>query len=225
MPLDSVNPAAGATLGGVVFARVTDNKDPEGLNRVQVSFPWIDASQLSAWARVVTPMAGPARGFYALPEVDDEVLVAFEMGRPDRAVVLGAVWSKAQAAPYAPTSDANPIRAFVSPAGHRLVFDDTADAEKIIIQTADGTNKIEIDASTPAMSIAVAGDLTITSDGAVTLSAPNGDVAIDCANFKVTATGDVTLEASGALNAAAQTGMALDCTPGIKLNNTGLEVK
>ena len=38
-------------------------------------------------------MAGPARGLYVLPEVDDEVLVGFEHGRPDAPFVLGALWN------------------------------------------------------------------------------------------------------------------------------------
>lgn len=60
---------------GVISGTVTNNKDPEGLGRVQVKFPVISETDNSCWARVVSPMAGKERGLYWLPEVEDEVLV------------------------------------------------------------------------------------------------------------------------------------------------------
>ncbi len=65
---------------GVTVGLVTNNKDPEGLGRVKVKFPWLSEKEESYWARVLTLMAGNDRGMYFLPEVDDEVLVAFEQG-------------------------------------------------------------------------------------------------------------------------------------------------
>ena len=62
---------------GVTVGVVTNNQDPDGLGRVKVRFPWLSDDDESFWARVVTPMAGNGRGLYLLPEVDDEVLVAF----------------------------------------------------------------------------------------------------------------------------------------------------
>ena len=64
---------------GVVYAVVTQNKDPEGQHRVRVKFPWHDNSQESYWARIAVPMAGKDRGMAFLPEVGDEVLVAFAL--------------------------------------------------------------------------------------------------------------------------------------------------
>src|SRR5947209_79025 len=80
---DLMGPAGtGGRYYGVAFAIVTNNSDPEGLARVKVALPWMGEAAESDWARVVTPMAGPERGAYFLPEVDDEVLVAFEQGSP-----------------------------------------------------------------------------------------------------------------------------------------------
>jgi len=47
----------------------------------------------SYWARVATLMAGKKRGTFIIPEVDDEVLVAFEHGQIDRPVVIGMLWN------------------------------------------------------------------------------------------------------------------------------------
>ena len=77
----------------LVVGIVTNNNDPEGMGRVRVKFPALSDSLEGWWARVVTLNAGPRRGMYMLPEVDDEVVVAFEHGDPRRPLVLGAVFN------------------------------------------------------------------------------------------------------------------------------------
>jgi uncharacterized protein involved in type VI secretion and phage assembly len=72
---------------------VTDNKDPKDWGRVKVKFPTLTEEHASNWARVVAPGAGPNRGVYWLPEVNDEVLVAFEHGDIHRPYVIGGVWN------------------------------------------------------------------------------------------------------------------------------------
>ena len=68
---------------------VTDNEDPEGWGRVKVKFPTLTEEHASNWARVVALGAGPNRGIYWLPEINDEVLVAFEHGDIHRPYVIG----------------------------------------------------------------------------------------------------------------------------------------
>jgi len=80
---------------GVVVAVVTNNDDPEKLGRVKVKFPWLSDKNESSWARMLTPLAGQQRGFYHLPEPNDEVLVAFEFGDINRPIILGALWTGA----------------------------------------------------------------------------------------------------------------------------------
>ncbi len=77
---------------GVAIGIVTNNRDPEKLGRVKVRFPWLSDVNESAWARLCSPLAGKGRGFYYLPEIDDEVLVAFEFGDINRPVILGSLW-------------------------------------------------------------------------------------------------------------------------------------
>lgn len=72
---------------------VTNNEDPEGWGRVKVKLPTLTEEHESHWARVVTIGAGKDRGFDCLPEVDDEVLVAFENGNIHRPYVIGNVWN------------------------------------------------------------------------------------------------------------------------------------
>lgn len=72
---------------------VTDNNDPEGWGRVKVKLPTLSEKDNSNWARVVGLGAGKDRGFYCLPEVDDEVLVGFEHGDIHRPYIIGGVWN------------------------------------------------------------------------------------------------------------------------------------
>lgn len=72
---------------------VTDNKDPNGWGRVRVKFPTLTEEHASYWARVVGTGAGSSRGFDCLPEINDEVLVAFEHGDIHHPYVIAGVWN------------------------------------------------------------------------------------------------------------------------------------
>src|SRR5260370_26501721 len=83
---------------GILIGVVTDRRGAEGRGRVRVRFPYLE-DELSTWAKICSPMAGKNRGLFFRPEVDDELLVAFEMGDPRRPYVLGALWSKTDTPP------------------------------------------------------------------------------------------------------------------------------
>ncbi|MET0422238.1 MAG: phage baseplate assembly protein V, partial [Actinoplanes sp.] len=111
---------------GLVIGVVTNNDDPEQLGRVRVKFPTLSADDESAWARVAAPGAGKKRGLQWIPEVDDEVLVGFELDDTTRPVVLGGLWNR-QDTPPSPESIAGgqvKQRMLVSRADSRLVLDD-----------------------------------------------------------------------------------------------------
>ncbi len=78
----------GTRIYGVVIGVVTDVEDPDGMGRVKLKFPWLSEEAAdSGWAPIAAPMAGKERGYYYMPEIDDEALVAFEHGDfepPDR---------------------------------------------------------------------------------------------------------------------------------------------
>ncbi|PLS83071.1 MAG: hypothetical protein CYG59_02360 [Chloroflexi bacterium] len=125
---------------GLVVGIVTNNKDPEWMGRVKVKFPWLSDQDESAWARVVAPMAGPGRGFFYLPEIDDEVLVGFEHGDIHRPFVMGAMWNGKDAPPTKPGPTLGGsgnvyLRTVKTPYGHTLTFDDTPGEEKVTVET------------------------------------------------------------------------------------------
>lgn len=165
-------PDAGGRFHGVVVGVVTNNRDPDGMHRVKVRFPWLSQADDSHWARVATPMAGNGRGAYFLPEVDDEVLVAFEHGSVDHPFVIGSLWNGQDKAHENNASGSNDNRGFKSRSGHVIRLGDRAGGECVEIIDKTGNNRIVITSSNNKITIEATGDIAITSSsGKLTMSA------------------------------------------------------
>lgn len=165
---------------------VTNNEDPEGMGRVKVTFPTLTEDHDSNWARVVSIGAGPNRGFDCLPEIDDEVLVAFEHGDIHRPYILGGVWNGSDAPPNAPNQNVQDgkvrLRTIQTRTGHKIQIveeDDKAVKAGVLIQTkgghqvylSDGGGLINIQSS-GSLSIGASGTINIQAGGDMTLTAP-----------------------------------------------------
>ncbi|MDQ1097219.1 type VI secretion system secreted protein VgrG [Chryseobacterium sp. SORGH_AS909] len=80
------------------FAKVISNTDPLNQGRVQVQFDWQNGSSATEFIRVMTPDGGSSekvsknRGFMAIPEVGDQVIVNFVHQHPDRPFVMGGMF-------------------------------------------------------------------------------------------------------------------------------------
>jgi uncharacterized protein involved in type VI secretion and phage assembly len=180
----------GGTLEGVGVGIVTNNKDPEGLGRVKVRFPWRENSRESHWARVVAVGAGKDRGFYWVPEVDDEVLVVCDKKNIEHVFVIGSLWNGKDKLAGVDNSDGeNNTRLIRTRSGHEIrVFDKkgqgkvqiksekghsvTIDDQKATIEIADsgGSNKITIDVNQNGITIQSKASLTLKSQN-VTIEA------------------------------------------------------
>jgi phage baseplate assembly protein V len=125
---------------GVVIGIVKSLDDPAGQARIELQFPRISESIRSAWAPVAAPMAGKERGAFLMPEIDDEVLVAFEDGDFDHPYILGFLWNGVDI----PPETTNKNRVIKTPGGHQLRFEDTDGAKKVILKS-DGGHEVEID--------------------------------------------------------------------------------
>lgn len=138
---------------GVVIGVVVNLDDPDGLGRVQLSFPWMaDGEPLSNWARIAAPMAGAERGMQFMPEIDDEVLVAFDQGDLRFPFVLGFLWNGIDKPP-----EQEPSRRIIKTvSGHTLTFDDTDGDEKVSIETAGG-HLVDMDDAAGELTIALSG--------------------------------------------------------------------
>ena len=170
-------------ISGVRIGIVTDNDDPKDLGRVKLRFPWREADDESYWARIATLMAGDEYGSYCVPEVDEEVLVAFAGGDVHQPFVIGSLWNGEQTPPQQADED-NDIRELVSRKGHRLQFDDDDDGGRLQIETNAG-HKIELDDSEGSERI----DIVDTSG--------TNRIRLDAEKDTVSIEADKTLELSG----------------------------
>jgi len=209
---------------GITIGLVTNNQDPDGLGRVKVKLPWLSEEVESHWARVVTPMAGSGRGLYFLPEVDDEVLVAFEHGVVEFPYVLGALWNGKDKPPVTNDDGKNNLRTIRSRQGHVITLDDTEGQEKIIIRDMTGKNDIIIDSSQNTLTIQVEGDLTLRTKGKITLQSSGGDLALTGRNISLQAQQNCDIQANQSCTVQATASLALKGTAGVNINDGALEV-
>jgi uncharacterized protein involved in type VI secretion and phage assembly len=181
----------GRRIYGVCVAIVTDNKDTDGKYRIKVRYPWLPSGgaggETSGWARIATFGAGKDRGTYWLPEVNDEVLVAFEHGDIDRPVVVGTMWNSTQTVTLDNKSGKNNKRQFKSRSGHTLTFDDDADnkKEQVVLKTKAG-HVLLLDDTDLGKKIQIADD---QGNNYVVIDAQNKKITIETKN------GDMLLKA------------------------------
>lgn len=147
---------------GVVVAIVKNLQDPDGQGRIEVQFPWLSDSLRSSWAPVAAPLAGKQRGLYFMPEVDDEVLVAFEHGSFNHPYIVGYLWNGKD---IPPESDAN-NRVIVTPGGHTLRFEDGDGGKKVLLKSSSG-QAITLDDSESSITLEGGGRVLKMSNGVV----------------------------------------------------------
>jgi len=214
--LSASRTAAGSQ--GVAPGVVTDVNDPDKLGRVKVRLAWMRDDFGTFWARVLQAGAGADRGSLLLPEVNDEVLVAFEQGDIGAPFVLGGLYSTRNK-PYAgqaesvdSSSGAVNRRAFVGRTGHSLELLEGPQQNGIWLHTGDGKLKLSMDGSRSPV-------ITVHSDGKVVVEAKDG-VDIDAGSGGVKITGGQRIELS------AKTGISLDAGGGdVAIKGVNVDLK
>lgn len=207
---------------GVVTGRVVNPVDLTGQGRVQVQLPWIDSIDLSPWARIAVPMAGKFSGTYFIPNIDDEVLVAFEHGDVNAPYIIGSLWN-AFSPPPMPTPIPQ-IRAIRTVTGNQVVF--TEAPPTVTIQNAPTAPVAMPSPPSPVgpyqtillMSdgIKIAGTGVEIMCGDTVVSIRPGAVMIRASTLTVEATGALTISA-GTINMVGSTSVSIT-SPLVKIN-------
>ncbi|MGE5595947.1 MAG: VgrG-related protein [Hyphomicrobiales bacterium] len=193
---------------GVAVGIVTNLADPERMGRVKVKFPWLDDSNESNWARIAVPMAGNNRGIEFMPEVNDEVLVAFEHGDVNYPYIVGFLWNGMDNPPI-PDSEMHTgskvrMRRIRSAAGHVVTFVEESGKEKIEIIDKTQANKIIIDSST--------GEILVESKQKVTVKTQ--EAMVDAKTKATVKSATVDVEANpGKLTLKGASGVDIDGGP------------
>ncbi|HEU4615100.1 MAG TPA: phage baseplate assembly protein V [Kofleriaceae bacterium] len=197
-----------------VIGLVTDNKDPQKLGRVKVKFPILSEQDTTYWAPIIMLGAGKNRGWFFIPEVDDEVLCLFEHGDIDRPLVVGALWN-GKDKPADKNPGGNPRRVIKSRAGSRIVFDD--ENGKLIIEDGAQKGRITFEAGSNKIVIEAL-------DGDVCLQCPKGDMKIVAKTVEMTATSNVEIHAGDKMAWGTDANATIKGSSGVTLSGTKVNV-
>jgi uncharacterized protein involved in type VI secretion and phage assembly len=192
---------------GIAPGVVTGNLNLFSEGRVQVHIPAFP--DVDPWARVIGVGGGSGRGFLWIPQIDDEVLVAFNKNDHRDAFVIGGLWSSMNQPPATVTTDFLTKRILKtgmkgSPLAHTVEFDDlqqsikittsteqeiTLDKTKIEISTTEGLLRISLSMADRPPVIEIQ-----STTGDIKLSAPLGTITLDGMNVEIKS--DVSTEIS-----------------------------
>jgi uncharacterized protein involved in type VI secretion and phage assembly len=145
---------------GVVPAKV--DSAPDELGRVRVRINWLGGENRSYWAPVATLMSGRGRGSWFMPEIGDDVLLAFDQGNPELPYIIGHLWNGED---NPPTTDRQ-MRVIHSVNGHKIeIYDpavDSGDTGYVSLSDAHG-NEIRL----------ANASITIRGVGLIQINAPS----------------------------------------------------
>jgi uncharacterized protein involved in type VI secretion and phage assembly len=195
-------------VAGVAIGLVTNNKDEQGLGRIKVKYPWREDSQESHWARLAVLAAGKDRGTFWLPEVGDEVLLAFDKGDIEHPYVIGALWNGEDKPPETNADGDNNTKLIKSRSGHQITLFDKTGEERLEIKTKGGhtillddktgSARVEIKDSSGSNKILIEtaqNSLTIESGLSLKLKSQTIDIEAG-ASMTIKASGTLTLQGS-----------------------------
>lgn len=225
--VESFNEKSEHKIYGVTVGIVTNIDDPEKLGRIKVKFPHRNGDRATDWVYMVTPMAGSSRGMLLLPEVNDEVLLAFNHGNIDEPYVIGALWNGKDKPPEAaPVENGKvKIRKFKTTRGHEVTFTDKANEDKLEVKTpagntvimedqgkkitvkdASGGNSIILDGQGRAITVQAAQKITlkasacsITIDGTSGITIDAGSMPVKIKGSQIDASAQANVKVAGAM--------------------------
>ena len=226
---------------GLTIGVVTDNVDPEDWGRVKVKLPYFGDVE-SAWARLVLPGAGPDRGYLEVPEINDEVVVAFEHGDFNHPFVLGGVWSAKEVTPSANSDLVRDgkvaLRTYRTRSGHSWTFSDESGASPAsgyVLELAGGAvfsiqEEEGIILNSNAKPILIEGangaKIEIDENGNITIEGQEITIKSKQGKVSIEGTGDVAIKSSQNFKAEGSINAEIKGNAGAKLEASGqVEIK
>ena len=206
----------------IFIAKVSDNKDPDNLHRVKVTFKH-ESEVVTDWIPVISYSSGNDNGIYTIPDVEEQVIVIALDEMNTKYCVLGSIWSNEAKPPKTgENNDAdlnqdgkNSLHFIKTRSGNMLIFDDTDSKEKFQIITSKGKSKIEFSAEDKLINIETETDIRFTAKKQFSINAEEIEIIskkqfnISADEFQtkaskdlsINADNDITLKGSGiALN-------------------------
>lgn len=212
---------------GIVTANYAERAPGQMPGRVCVEIPVRDAEANELkWARVAMAASGKRWGHFFLPEVGDQVLLAFENGSIERPYVIGCIPQDSNPFLTDSADRDNRYKRIVTKNGNTLQFEDVAagegeqdkislftsgkkhrlilDNEKgsILLEDEKGKNGVEIYSGSGNIRIKTEHKLSLTVGDNIelTMNGDTGTVNLKCNKLKAEASGSADLSANGKFN-------------------------
>ncbi len=211
---------------GVMTGIVAKNYDANMPGRVCVTIPVRDkdANELQ-WARLSMPSSGKSWGHYFLPEIGDQVLLAFEQGNIEKPYVIGCVPKDSNQFLTRAVDENNQYKKIITKNGNTILFEDNKEGEgekdkieivtakqkhqirldnernQISIQDKDGKNEIVMRTEDGVMQIKAEKKVVIEVGNSITLTlnGESGTVQLDCSKMTIKADSSIKMETSGTM--------------------------
>ena len=177
-------PVIAGILSGEVTGPAGESKYPDEHGRVQVKFPWRHSGNGggAGWIRVLQIAAGEGNSALWVPNVGDEVAVAFENGDPNRPVVIGSLFNGGNEPPLQlPDKKEQTVLRFDAIGGQRMQITANTQAGKESLTLSGGDSYVEIDAAGERIVLKNAGtSVTLDkSNNRLTLQAADSLLVLD----------------------------------------------
>jgi len=219
---------ATAAIQGLQLATVIKiEQDPENRYRIQVAIPSASGAVNNAWAVMAHFNASNNSGAFFIPEIGDDVVLGYLGNDAGNPVILGSVYNRHHAAPYA-AADVNNTRALVTRNQMKIEFNEekknisiSTPAGNTILLSEDGKlvefkdqNGNSITLSNDGIILNSVKDLKITASGAIDIIA-NTDLKIKGVNVIAEAAvafagkGNATAELSASGQTTVKGGMVM----------------
>ncbi|WP_139487978.1 phage baseplate assembly protein V [Brevibacillus dissolubilis] len=229
---------------GVLVGIVTNIQDPDSKARVKLNIPIFGADSETDWARVATLMGGNTMGSLFIPDVGDEVLVAFEAGDPEAPYVIGSLWSDKNKPPAGGDYENNTMRKIRSRSGHELIFNDDDNGAKVTLATSKGqiidfdtqADSVTVSSKDNANQIVIKGGtdnsitltcsqttIKINQTGEITLSS-NNSVSIKSTQINIEAQAQMNIKAQAALNLEGQASLSIKSSGMVQIQGSMVKI-
>jgi len=192
-------------------AKVKKNDDEEHLGRVRVQFLWQeeqDDSLKTPWIRIAQPHGGNDKGFFFIPEIDEEVIVDFENGNAEKPYVVGTLYhgKKHPGEKWYPGN--NEVKAIRTRSGHTVEIHDKGEGEKeggyICIYDNKSKNYVlTFSTDEKLIELKSKGDIKLNAENDIILDAKNNVEIKAGQKITLTAKSSMELNGGGSLDAKA----------------------
>lgn len=231
---------------GVVLGIVVNNYDKDMPGRVCVSVPTRDkdANELK-WARVAMPYSGAKWGYYFLPEVGDQVLLAFEQGNIEKPYVIGCIPKNNDKFLKDSVHEKNQFKNIVTKNGNTISLEDNPEGDgqkdKITIKTSQGTHRLELDNDKKVMVLSDKDNknqirvkteegcmilqaekklvITVGDNIKLVMNSENGTVSLKAPKLKIDASDNINIKSSGSASIKGSN-MNLDASGMMKIKSS-----